>query len=110
AIIGVFAPFLATSRMRAVFKQKILEELVKPTALPELEIDDAALRINNRFEDSCETLRSLDRKMRLTFENMLELLPEKADKTISEATFTVNYVAPLLNNTLKVDGNTTVHL
>ncbi|KAF9172712.1 hypothetical protein BGX21_004886 [Mortierella sp. AD011] len=106
---------IADAIMRAVFKQKILEKLVKPTALPELDIDDAAvtkavrLRINNRFEDSCETLRSLDRKMRLMFENMLELLPEKTDKTISEATFTVNYVAPLLNNTLKVDRNTTVH-
>ncbi|KAF9089140.1 hypothetical protein BGX27_002550, partial [Mortierella sp. AM989] len=106
---------IADAIMRAVFKQKILDELVKPVALPELEIDDGAiakavrLRINNMPEDACETLRSLNRKTRLMFEGLLEMLPEEVDRTVSEITFTTNYVAPLLNHILKVDGKASVH-
>ncbi|KAF9921079.1 hypothetical protein FBU30_008932 [Linnemannia zychae] len=36
-------------------------------------------------------------------ERALELLPLKSDKKISEITFTVNYIAPILNATLKAD-------
>ncbi|KAF9079699.1 hypothetical protein BGX27_006067, partial [Mortierella sp. AM989] len=39
----------------------------------------------------------------------LELLPAKPDRKISELTFTINYVAPILNATLKADDRVTVH-
>ncbi|KAF9093654.1 hypothetical protein BGX27_001580, partial [Mortierella sp. AM989] len=83
ATIGVFAPFLSTPRMKVIFRKKILDELIKPAALPELQIDDIAVakavrfRINKKSEEACETLRNLDRKMRLMFENILGSLPEK---------------------------------
>ncbi|KAF8924588.1 hypothetical protein BGZ58_001633 [Dissophora ornata] len=110
AIIGVFAPFLQTQRMRATFNKKILTQLAVPLPLPDPGIDDAAvlkavrLRINNKFEDASKELWGIDRKLRLMFENLLESLPEKVDRSISEVTFTVNYVAPVLNSILKIDG------
>ncbi|KAI8595627.1 hypothetical protein EDD21DRAFT_390711 [Dissophora ornata] len=114
AIIGVFAPFLQTQRMRATFNKKILTQLAVPLPLPDPGIDDAAvlkavrLRINNKFEDASKELWGIDRKLRLMFENLLESLPEKVDRSISEVTFTVNYVAPVLNSILKIDGKTNV--
>ncbi|KAF8925504.1 hypothetical protein BGZ58_000743 [Dissophora ornata] len=114
-IIGVFAPFLQTDRMRAIFTAKILGQLVASYDLPDPDIDDAAvlravrLRLNNKSEDASEALMGLDRKMRLMFDNLLESLPEEVDKSISEATFTANYVAPVLTSILKVSGKTQVH-
>ncbi|KAF9578187.1 hypothetical protein BGW38_006150, partial [Lunasporangiospora selenospora] len=92
----------------------VLSQLVTSPALPDPDIDDAAvlkavrLRINNRREDASQALWGISRKMRLMFENLLEFLPEKVDKSISEVTFTVNYVAPVLNSILKIDGKTGV--
>ncbi|KAG0361451.1 hypothetical protein BGZ54_009097 [Gamsiella multidivaricata] len=114
AIIGVFAPFLQTQRMRAVFSRKILSQLVASSALPDPDVDDAAvlkairLRINNRREDASQALGCMDRKLRIMFDNLLEFLPEVVDRSISEVTFTVNYVAPVLNCILKIDGKTDV--
>ncbi|KAG0335280.1 hypothetical protein BG004_000060 [Podila humilis] len=114
AIIGVFAPFLQTQRMRAIFNKKILTLLVSPSLLPDPGINDAAVlkavrqRINNKLEDASKELWGIDRKFRLLFENLLEFLPEKVDRSISEVTYTVNYVAPVLNCILKIDGKTNV--
>ncbi|KAI8605432.1 hypothetical protein EDD21DRAFT_431589 [Dissophora ornata] len=102
-------------RMRAIFTAKILGQLVASYDLPDPDIDDAAvlravrLRLNNKSEDASEALMGLDRKMRLMFDNLLESLPEEVDKSISEATFTANYVAPVLTSILKVSGKTQVH-
>ncbi|KAF9192774.1 hypothetical protein BGZ51_004942 [Haplosporangium sp. Z 767] len=115
AILGVFAPFLQTDRMRAVFKTRTLSQLVVSSALPDPDVDDAAvlkavrLRINNKREDASDALRSMDRKLRLMFDNLLESLPEEVDRSLSEVTFTVNYVAPVLNSILKISGKTEVH-
>ncbi|KAG0008126.1 hypothetical protein BGZ80_003827 [Entomortierella chlamydospora] len=100
--------------MRAIFNKKILTQLAVPPPLPDPGIDDAAvlkavrLRINNKLEDASKELWGIDRKLRLMFENLLEFLPEKVDRSISEVTFTVNYVAPVLNCILKIDGKTNV--
>ncbi|KAF9402121.1 hypothetical protein BGZ76_007373, partial [Entomortierella beljakovae] len=42
-IIGVFAPFLPTDRMRVIFKEKTLEQLVVQEALPDPKIDNSAV-------------------------------------------------------------------
>ncbi|KAF9412951.1 hypothetical protein BGZ76_005108, partial [Entomortierella beljakovae] len=74
AIIGVFAPFLPTQRMRAIFNKKILSHLVVSPPLPDPGIDDAAvlravrLYLNNKPDDASKELLTIDRKMRIMFE------------------------------------------
>ncbi|KAF9275926.1 hypothetical protein BGZ88_002052, partial [Linnemannia elongata] len=97
--------------MIETFKTNMLEELVEGTTFPEPLIDDAAvlravrLWINNERDEASEALRGLDRQLR----NMLEQLPMKQDRSISESTFVVNYVAPLLLATLKLDTRFSIH-
>ncbi|KAF9084254.1 hypothetical protein BGX27_003881, partial [Mortierella sp. AM989] len=75
ALLGVFAPFLSTSRMKKVFGQKLLTQLSPSPSLPEINIDDAAivnavrLCLNGKRDDASDTLRCLDRKQRIMFEN-----------------------------------------
>ncbi|KAG0219255.1 hypothetical protein BGX33_003801 [Mortierella sp. NVP41] len=115
AITGVFAPFLPTHRMIESFKRKTLEQLVERSTFPEPQVDDAAilravrLWINGEKDEACETLRALDRKLRIMFETLLEQLPMKQDRSVSEETLVVNYVSPLLHATLKSDSRFTVH-
>ncbi|KAF9099323.1 hypothetical protein BGX27_000621 [Mortierella sp. AM989] len=114
AIIGVLVPFLQTRRMRAIFNKKTLSQLAVLPPLPDPSIDDAAvlravrLSFNNKLEDASKELLAIDRKMRLMFENLLEFLPDKVDRAISEVTFTVNYVASVLNGILKIDAKTNI--
>ncbi|KAG0221256.1 hypothetical protein BGW41_007027 [Actinomortierella wolfii] len=106
---------IADAIMRAIFKTKVLSQLVTSFDLPDPDIDDAAvlkavrLRMNNKCEDASEALNGMNRRLRLMFDNLLESLPEEVDRSISEATFTVNYVAPVLNSMLKIKGRTEVH-
>ncbi|KAF9282998.1 hypothetical protein BGZ68_005621 [Mortierella alpina] len=43
-----------------------------------------------------QPLNKKDRKIRLMLETLLEYLPQKSIKTISESTFIVKYVAPII--------------
>ncbi|KAF9198106.1 hypothetical protein BGZ49_001182 [Haplosporangium sp. Z 27] len=115
AITGIFAPFLPTARMIKSFKISMLEQLVEGTTFPDLLIDDAAvltavrLWINNERDEASEALRGLDRQLRNMFETLLEQMPMKQDRSISEATFATNYVAPILHATLKLDTRFSLH-
>ncbi|KAF9918255.1 hypothetical protein FBU30_000287, partial [Linnemannia zychae] len=87
AIIGIFAPFLPTDRMRRTFEPRILGQLIRSPDLPDPSIDDAAIvKAVRRFES----------------------LPDEMDRSVSEVTFTVNYVAPVLNSILRIKGKTDV--
>ncbi|KAF9345644.1 hypothetical protein BGX26_002908, partial [Mortierella sp. AD094] len=114
AIIGVFAPFLPTDRMRRTFEPRILGQLVKLPDLPDPGIDDAAivkavrLRMNNKHEEASEAIGKVERTIRLLFDNLFESLPDEVDRSVSEDTFTVNYVAPVLNSILRINGRTDV--
>ncbi|KAG0347456.1 hypothetical protein BG004_007696 [Podila humilis] len=109
AVVGIFAPFLPTERMIAIIGRPMLEEVTVPMILPELVLDDKAIMtavrlwINNRQEEASEALRGIDRHTRNMIETMFERLPTKQDRTISESTFVVNYVSPVLHGTLKLD-------
>ncbi|KAK3830656.1 MAG: hypothetical protein J3R72DRAFT_425742 [Linnemannia gamsii] len=76
AIIGVFAPFLPTDRMRRTFEPSILGHLVKSPDLPDPGIDDAAvvkavrLRMNNKHEEASEAIGKVERTIRLLFDNL----------------------------------------
>ncbi|KAG0353460.1 hypothetical protein BGX24_007271, partial [Mortierella sp. AD032] len=115
AITGVFAPFLPTARMTEHFGRNMLEQLVQSIAFPEPTVDDAAvlkavrLRINGENDQACEALRTLDRKLRIMFETLLEQLPLKQDRSVSEETFIVSYISPVLQGTLKADTRFTLH-
>ncbi|KAG0354140.1 hypothetical protein BGZ54_001829, partial [Gamsiella multidivaricata] len=61
------------------------------------------LWINYRQEEASEALRELDRQTRNMIETLFERLPMKQDRSISESTFVVNYVSPVLHETLKLD-------
>ncbi|KAG0351771.1 hypothetical protein BGZ54_003107 [Gamsiella multidivaricata] len=102
ALIGVFAPFIPTSRMTNVFG-KMLDHLLTSIKFPAPDIDDLAVMKAVRRDEACETIRSLDRKKRIMIETLMEKLPMKSDKTISEGTFVTNYVSPLLYGTLALD-------
>ncbi|KAF9583040.1 hypothetical protein BGW38_010370 [Lunasporangiospora selenospora] len=112
AILGVFAPFLPSERMRECFGLSVLRDLAQSPELPEPNIDDSAviravrLRINLKREEASETLRPLERTARMLFENLLETLPEQPDRSIAEFTFTANCVAPVLNGILNTAGET----
>ncbi|KAF9427758.1 hypothetical protein BGZ76_002205, partial [Entomortierella beljakovae] len=66
ALLGVFAPFLMTERMRNIFTDEVLGQLVVQFILPEPLIDDAAVLkairhiINGMHDDASEAMRSLD--------------------------------------------------
>ncbi|KAF8924617.1 hypothetical protein BGZ58_001615 [Dissophora ornata] len=115
AIIGIFAPFLPTARMIKSFTRSMLELLVEGVTFPEPFLDDAAvlravrLWINNERDKASEALRGLDRKSRIMFETLFEQVPMKEDRSVSEETFVVNYVAPILHATLKSDSRFSVH-
>ncbi|KAF9345367.1 hypothetical protein BGX26_003225, partial [Mortierella sp. AD094] len=104
---------IADLMMRAVFKERVLSELVTLTALPGPDVDDAAvlkavrLRLNGKREEASESLRNIDRRIRLMFDNLYTGVPP--NRPISEVTFTVNYVAPVFNSILKISGKTEVH-
>ncbi|KAF9273030.1 hypothetical protein BGZ88_004150 [Linnemannia elongata] len=108
ALIGVFAPFIPTPRMTSVFG-RMLDHLLPSVKFAAPLIDDLAImkairqRLNGERDEACETIRSLDRKKRIMFETLMEKLPMKSDKTISEGTFVTNYVSPLLYGTLALD-------
>ncbi|KAF9579810.1 hypothetical protein BGW38_003778, partial [Lunasporangiospora selenospora] len=109
AITGVFAPFLPTPRMVEAIGRGILNELVLPMILPDPAIDDTAvlkavrLWINNKQEEASEALRGLNRQTRNMFETLLERLPVKQNRSISESTFVVNYVSPVFHGILNID-------
>lgn len=65
--------------------------------------------MNNRREEASEAIREAERTIHLMFDNLLESLPDEADRSISKVNFTVNYVAPVLNSILKLNGKTEVH-
>ncbi|KAG0238186.1 hypothetical protein BGX31_003359 [Mortierella sp. GBA43] len=108
ALIGVFAPFIPTPRMRSVFG-RMLDDLLTPTKFPEPDIDDLAVmkavrqRLNGERDLASEAIRPLDRKKRLMFETLMENLPIKSDKTIAEQTFVTDYVSPVIRGTLALD-------
>ncbi|KAF9578962.1 hypothetical protein BGW38_004983, partial [Lunasporangiospora selenospora] len=115
AITGIFAPFLPTERMIKSIKRSILEELIDEVTCPEPFLDDAAvvravrLWISNKREEASEVLRGLDRKLRIMFETLLEQVPMKEDRSVSEETFVVNYVAPILHGVLRTDSRFSLH-
>ncbi|KAG9061598.1 hypothetical protein KI688_007177 [Linnemannia hyalina] len=109
ALIGVFAPFIPTPRMTSVFG-RMLDHLLTSVKFPAPHIDDLAImkavrqRLNGERDEACETIRSLDRKKRIMFETLMEKLPMKSDKTISEGTFVTNYVPNTECQTQKQQG------
>ncbi|KAI1315465.1 hypothetical protein EDD11_000746 [Mortierella claussenii] len=110
AVLGIFAPFLLTERMISSIGRVMLEELVIPMTLPELVLDDATIMravrlwINNNQEEAAETLLGLDMQTRNMIETLLQRLPMKQDRSISESTFVANYVSPVLHGTLKLNS------
>ncbi|KAG0260427.1 hypothetical protein BG011_001898 [Mortierella polycephala] len=100
--------------MRRTFEPRILGQLVKSPDLPDPGIDDAAivkavrLRMNNKHKEASEAIGKVERTIRLLFDNLFESLPDEVDRSVSEVTFTVNYVAPVLNSILRIIGRTDV--
>ncbi|KAF8950992.1 hypothetical protein BGZ46_004208 [Entomortierella lignicola] len=56
--------------------------------------------LNSDKESACTCLKSLDRKLRIMLETLIEELPMKEDRSISESTFVANYVSPILRGML----------
>ncbi|KAF9925730.1 hypothetical protein FBU30_004526 [Linnemannia zychae] len=111
AVISVFAPHLATKRMLEVFSQRQLESALGPkSVLPEIDIDDAnimkavRLYLNNKGDEAEIPSMAGNKKLRIMLESLLEYLPLDEDRTISESTFTVKYVAPIIQAYVDVDG------
>ncbi|KAG0196578.1 hypothetical protein BGX28_009964 [Mortierella sp. GBA30] len=106
AIIGVFAPSMATARMKKTFPEKLLYVIARsPIDLPDADLDDGImmkavrLYLKGDIDNVSEILHPLnkkDRRIRLMLETLLEYLPRKPIDTISESTFVVKYVAPIL--------------
>ncbi|KAF9908526.1 hypothetical protein BX616_000114 [Lobosporangium transversale] len=100
--------------MRRAFEPRILSQLMKLPDLPDPCLDDAAivkavrLRMNNKHEEASEAIGKVERTIRLLLENLSDSLPDEMDRSVSEVTFTVNYVAPVLNSILRINGRTDV--
>ncbi|KAG9067142.1 hypothetical protein KI688_011923 [Linnemannia hyalina] len=113
AVIGVFAPTLPTTRMLEVFSQRQLEKALGPKPeLPEIDIDDAKimkavrLYLNDRGDEAEMPSMAGNKKLRIMLETLLEYLPLDEDRTISECTFTVKYVASIIQAYMDGDGIT----
>ncbi|KAG0023831.1 hypothetical protein BGZ80_007853 [Entomortierella chlamydospora] len=111
AVIGVFAPTLATKRMNESFSQLQLKSAQRPKPeLPDIEIDDANIMKAVRFylKDKSDEVEvspmAGNKKLRIMLESLLEYLPSKEDKTASESSFTVKYVAPIIQAYVDLDG------
>ncbi|ORZ26910.1 hypothetical protein BCR41DRAFT_347050 [Lobosporangium transversale] len=106
AIIGVFAPCMPTPRMMIHFDEDFLSQLKKQYTLPEPSFDDASIMkavrhcLNSDKDSACTCLKSLDRKLRIMLETLIEELPIKEDRSISESTFVANYISPILRGML----------
>ncbi|KAF9431831.1 hypothetical protein BGZ76_011640 [Entomortierella beljakovae] len=115
AITGVFAPFLPTTRMTEAFGINTLEQLIEPIALPDQTINEAAVTkairhcISKDLDESSLALGGLNRRMRIMFETLLERLPMRQDTSVSEETFIVNYLSPILHATLKTHEKFSLH-
>ncbi|KAF9409440.1 hypothetical protein BGZ76_005689, partial [Entomortierella beljakovae] len=115
ASFGVFAPFMPTKRMVSVFSRPTLEEASK---IIELQTDDqydkfvmkaVRHRLNNKRDEACDELRDIkDRKLRIMFEFLVEHLPFKKEKKISEETFVARFITPVLLGTLKADDKVSI--
>ncbi|KAF9420719.1 hypothetical protein BGZ76_004055, partial [Entomortierella beljakovae] len=114
AIIGVFAPCMPTPRMLTHFDDEILDCVVTPHSFKDPTIDDAAVMkavrcaLNGDKEEASRCIGSLDRKLRIVLETLLESLPLKEDRSVSESTFVANYISPILRGLLGND-KTSVH-
>ncbi|KAG0344751.1 hypothetical protein BG004_004192 [Podila humilis] len=107
------ADAMAVIGMKSTFSEKLLHVIVKPTVdLPDTGLDDGAmmttvkLYIKGQKEDAADILYSLnkkDRKIRLMLETLLEYLPRKPDKTLSESTFVSKYVVPIIQAFMEDD-------
>ncbi|KAI8602512.1 hypothetical protein EDD21DRAFT_371612, partial [Dissophora ornata] len=103
AIIGVFAPSMPTSRMHEFFSAQQLKIILGPGAeLPDIDVDDAKIQkavrlyLNNKGDEAEVPMTGGNKKIRIMLETLLEYLPMKTDNTVSESTFTVKYVAPII--------------
>ncbi|KAF9917565.1 hypothetical protein FBU30_000703 [Linnemannia zychae] len=102
AIIGVFAPSMPTSRMREFFSSQQLKIAIGPKPdLPDVNVDDKEIMRSVRLYldnkgDQAEFPSVGGKKIRIMLESLLEYLPLKTDHTVSESTFVVKYVAPII--------------
>ncbi|KAF9427888.1 hypothetical protein BGZ94_003939 [Podila epigama] len=102
AVIGVFAPEMPTRRMLEIFTAKQLKEVAgPPTELPLADLDDAKIMqvvrsyLNNKGEDA-DTQMGAKKKVRIMLETLLEYLPLRTDYDVSESTFVVKYIGPII--------------
>ncbi|KAF9999690.1 hypothetical protein BGZ79_006709 [Entomortierella chlamydospora] len=100
AVIGVFAPSMPTERMNRVFSNRLLKMITTPTEeLPGSDFDNNIITKAVQQEEAYELLYSIgkkDRKIRVMLEALMEYLPRKPNFTISESTFVVKHVAPIV--------------
>ncbi|KAF9086057.1 hypothetical protein BGX27_003276, partial [Mortierella sp. AM989] len=111
AIIGVFAPTMPTARMREFFSARQLKVVSEPgLELPDANVDDekimkaVRLYLKNKGDEAEVPSIGGNKKVRLMLETLLEYLPLKTDNTVSESTFTVKYVAPIIQAYVDSDG------
>ncbi|KAF8929742.1 hypothetical protein BGZ58_008701 [Dissophora ornata] len=113
--IGVFAPFLPTPRMLTAFKRTMLEGMITRRGFSNPGIDDAAvgeavrMYINGDEDDASARLRSMPKKMRNLFETLLDQLPKKPGKSMSEDTFRANNVSQIIQGVFNVDYRISAH-
>ncbi|KAI8595727.1 hypothetical protein EDD21DRAFT_390372 [Dissophora ornata] len=110
AIIGVFAPSLPTSRMHEFFSAEQLKAISRPEPdLPDININDEmimkAVRLYLKRKGSEAEVPSVggNKKIRIMLETLLEYLPLKTNNKVSESTFTVKYVGPIIQAYIDCD-------
>ncbi|KAF9112366.1 hypothetical protein BGX27_003472 [Mortierella sp. AM989] len=103
AIIGVLAPHMPTSRMQEFFSAEQLKVISRPgSELPDINIEDEmimkAVRLYLKKKGDEAEVPSVggNKKIRIMLETLLEYLPLKTNNKISESTFTVKYVGPIV--------------
>ncbi|KAF9537511.1 hypothetical protein EC957_008063 [Mortierella hygrophila] len=113
AIIGVFAPTMPTIRMHEFFLARQLKVISEPgPELPDVNVDDekimkaVRLYLKNKGDEAEVPSVGGNKKIRLMLETLLEYLPLKTDNAVSESTFTVKYVAPIVQAYIDGDGVT----
>ncbi|KAF9573381.1 hypothetical protein BGW38_008440, partial [Lunasporangiospora selenospora] len=103
AIIGVFAPQMPTCRMQEFFSLEQLKVISGPgPELPDVNVDDekvmkaVRLYLKKRGDEAEVPSVGGNKKTRIMLETLLEYLPLKTNNRVSESTFTVKYVGPIV--------------
>ncbi|KAF9413942.1 hypothetical protein BGZ76_004963, partial [Entomortierella beljakovae] len=95
--------------MMKCFGEDMLKQIINPTVLELVSIDFNAIMMglqhaqNGNLQEAFRAIDPVDFKLQTMLRTLMDYMSLEVDKSISEMTFTVNHIAPVLHGCLKFD-------